>query len=30
MLTDLAKTIEQQYDEPQAIEWAIEEHGDDK
>ncbi|MFC6722924.1 PEP/pyruvate-binding domain-containing protein [Halobium palmae] len=29
-LTDLAKTIEQHYDEPQDIEWAIEEQGDDK
>jgi len=29
-LTDLAKAIEQYYDEPQDIEWAIEEEGDDK
>jgi len=29
-LTDLAKAIEQYYDEPQDIEWAIEEDGDDK
>lgn len=29
-LTDLAKSIEQHYDEPQDIEWAIEEQGDDK
>ena len=29
-LTDLAKTIEQHYDEPQDIEWAIEEQGDNK
>ncbi|MFD1684110.1 PEP/pyruvate-binding domain-containing protein [Halobellus litoreus] len=29
-LTDLAKAIEQYYDEPQDIEWAIEEAGDDK
>jgi len=27
-LTDLAKTIEQHYDEPQDIEWAIEEHSE--
>ncbi|MGQ4555328.1 PEP/pyruvate-binding domain-containing protein [Halobellus sp. GM3] len=29
-LTDLAKTIEQHYDEPQDIEWAIEERGETK
>jgi len=29
-LTDLAKAIERHYDEPQDIEWAIEEDGDDK
>jgi len=29
-LTDLAKAIERHYDEPQDIEWAIEETGDDK
>ena len=29
-LTDLAKAIETYYDEPQDIEWAIEEAGDDK
>ncbi|WP_256290040.1 PEP/pyruvate-binding domain-containing protein [Halobellus inordinatus] len=29
-LTDLAKSIERHYDEPQDIEWAIEEDGDDK
>lgn len=29
-LTDLAKEIENHYDEPQDIEWAIEEQGDDK
>jgi len=29
-LTDLAKTIEEHYDEPQDIEWAIEEQDDDK
>ncbi|WP_227357349.1 PEP/pyruvate-binding domain-containing protein [Haladaptatus salinisoli] len=29
-LTDLAKAIEQHYDEPQDIEWAIEEQGDTK
>jgi pyruvate,water dikinase len=29
-LTNLAKTIEQYYNQPQDIEWAIEEQGDDK